>query len=109
MVFGKKKIGDYLSDGFHAVTERVSHFANSKFDGLIDKIEYKVMRLQDRAMKKISSGLLIVTSIVFLALSLFYFLKEYTGLSNTLSFFIIGILLLIVGVLIKSTERSYYG
>ncbi|MEK6894318.1 MAG: hypothetical protein AABX10_02550 [Nanoarchaeota archaeon] len=108
MVFRKKKgIGEYISDGLDVVSAKVGNFASHKFDDLINKIEYKVMNLQDRVLKKLTSGLLLVVSIVFLSLGCFYLLKEFFILSNTVSFFTIGILLFVISLYIKSNDGMY--
>ncbi|MBS3083787.1 hypothetical protein J4423_03215 [Candidatus Pacearchaeota archaeon] len=108
MVFEKKRgFADYVSDGFNAVSEGVRRFASTKFDTIIDKAEWKLMGLQDRIIKKFMHTLFFGISAVFLSLSAFYLMKEYFNLSNTLSFFTIGILVFLIGIFIKLTERRY--
>lgn len=103
----RKVISDYVYDGLDYLTHRVGNYTSNKFDEFAIKIEHKVMGLQDRMVRKLTSGLLFSTSVVFIALSGFYFLREYVNLSNTTSFFSIGVVLLMVGLIIKSTERRY--
>ncbi len=106
MVF-RKVISDYFYDGLNYLTHRVGDYTSSKFDEFAMRIEHKVMGLQDRMVKKLTSGLLFTTSMVFITLGCFYFLREYINLSNALSFFTVGIVLLMIGLIIKSTERRY--
>ena len=109
MVFEKKRtFTDYVSQGIDAVSEGVRRFASTKFDLIIDKAEWKLMGLQDRIIKKLVCTLFFGISAVFLALSAFYLMKEYFNLSNTLSFFTIGILLLLIGIFIKLSEKRPY-
>lgn len=103
----RKAFSDYLHDGFDSLTHRVSNYTSHKFEEFASQIERRIVGMQDRMMKKFTSGLLFMTSIVFITLGCFYFLREYVNLSNTISFSTMGVILLMIGLIIKSTERRY--
>ncbi len=103
----RKAFSDYLHDGFDSLTHRVSNYASHKFEDFAFQIERRVISIQDRMIKKFTSSLLFLTSMIFITLGCFYFLREYVNLSNTLSFSTMGIILLMIGLIIKSTERRY--
>lgn len=112
MPFGKKRsIGDYISDGFDVVSERVGSFTKNKVGYLLDTIEFRVMGLQDRIIKKFTYSFFFAVSAVFIALGAFYLLKEFFLLSNTISFLIVGFVMFVCGLFIKLSERRfmYYG
>ena len=102
----KRSMGDYISEGFEAVSEGVGKFARRKMDNIADNAEDRFMAFQDRMIKKLASVLLFGIAMVFLSLGAFYLLKELYGFSDSISFFIIGILLVIIGIFVKSVNRS---
>jgi|SRR3989344_3542573 len=103
MVFEKKKgFGKYVSDGLEAVSEGVGKFAGDKINRMADNAELRFMAFHDRLIKKITSLLFFGMATVFFSLGAFYLLKELFGFSDSISFFIIGIILLLIGIFVKS-------
>jgi hypothetical protein len=71
---------------------------------VMNNIEDRIMRIEKRIMRKISSFLIIGFGEVLLIFALFFFLIEYLGLSNTTAFFYIGITVFVIGILLKLGE-----
>lgn len=64
-------------------------------------VEDRIIRIEKRMLRTLSSLLIIAFGAVFLILSLFFFLKEYLVWSNTAAFFAIGIAVFVAGLLLK--------
>jgi VIT1/CCC1 family predicted Fe2+/Mn2+ transporter len=73
---------------------------------VMDNIEGKIMRIEKRIMRKISSFLIIRVGGLFLIFALFFFLKEYLGWSNATAFFYIGITVFVIGIILKLGESD---
>jgi FtsH-binding integral membrane protein len=72
---------------------------------IADNAELRFMAFHDRLIKKITSLLFFGMAAVFFSLGAFYLLKELFSLSDSISFFIIGIILLLIGIFVKSVNR----
>lgn len=64
----------------------------------------RVYKIKRQIMKELIAIFIILISIGLLAISAIFFLIEYIHLNKTLSFLIIGIIVLIIGILIKITN-----
>ncbi len=64
-------------------------------------ILHRIEMYRRKVIRSIISAFIILISIIFLSISAIYFLIEYIHLTRTISFFIIGIILLIAGIVIK--------
>ena len=64
-------------------------------------IEDKIIQTEKRMLRSVSSLLIIGFGLVFLILSLFFFLKQSLGWSNAAAFFSIGITAFVAGLLLK--------
>ena len=64
----------------------------------------RVYIIKKQIMKELIAIFIILISIALLSASATFFLMEYLHLSKTLSFLIIGIIVLIIGILIKLTN-----
>ncbi|MGV8142034.1 MAG: hypothetical protein ACP5NS_00160 [Candidatus Pacearchaeota archaeon] len=106
MVFGRRRILDYIYEGVENFTEQMGSMAKQKVNSLIHSVEYRVIMLQERMLKKLMYFTILAGAIIFLALGGFYLLKEFFIFSNALAFFVIGIFLLIIAIFIKISERS---
>jgi len=69
-------------------------------------IEDRIVRIEKRILRKISSLLIIGFGVVFLIFALFFFLREYFGWSNAVAFFSIGITVFVIGLLLKVGESD---
>jgi hypothetical protein len=70
---------------------------------IMQNVEEKIIKIEKRIIKKVYSILIIGFGVIFLVLSLFFFLVEYLGWSNTLAFFSIGMIILAIGVVTHLT------
>ena len=92
-----------------AVIDYIKDFLGINFRRTLEDIEESVMqivhvnlrRIERRIAKSLVSWSIIVLSIIFFALAIIYFLIEYIGLSKSISFFIIAIILLLIGIILK--------
>jgi hypothetical protein len=71
---------------------------------VMNNIEDRIIRIEKRIMRKISSFLIIGFGGVFLIFSFFFFLIEYLDFSKTMAFFSIGIIIFIIGLMLKLGE-----
>ena len=69
-------------------------------------IEDRIIQIEKRMLKKIYSLLIIGFGGVFLIFSLFFYLKDVLIWSNTLTFFVIGIIIFVIGLLLKVNESN---
>ncbi|MFA4953587.1 MAG: hypothetical protein WC584_05165 [Candidatus Pacearchaeota archaeon] len=70
-------------------------------DRIIYKIKKSVIDLQKRFILNMLGSLIILVSLIFISLSLVFLLIEYFLLTKTLALGIIGLILLILGIIIK--------
>lgn len=70
-------------------------------DLVIKNIENRIIRMETRMLRKISSFLLILCGGIFLVFSLFFFLIEFLGWSKAAAFFSIGIIVFVIGLMLK--------
>jgi len=73
---------------------------------VMDKIENRIIIMEKRIMKKISSLLIIGFGAVFLIFALLYLLIDVVGWSRAVAFFSIGINVFVIGLLLKVGESN---
>jgi len=103
-VFGKIKKGiGYISRVISA----------SLFPGIVEgagnvmkNIDNKIIQIEKRIIRKIFSLIVIFIGGLFLIFALFFFLKEYWGWSNAVTFFSIGMIIFVIGLLLKLNESD---
>lgn len=66
-----------------------------------DNVSYRVRRYKRKIIKDFVSIILLLVAIIFLAVAVVYALIEYGGLTNTLAFGVLGIVILIVALILK--------
>lgn len=71
---------------------------------IMKNIDERIEIIEKRILKKISSLIVIGFGLAFLIFSLLFFLIEYLGWSNALAFFSIGIIVFVIGLLLKLGE-----
>lgn len=70
--------------------------------GIIMKnIDNRMLQLEKRVMRKIYSSLIIGFGGIFLIFALFFFIIEHFNWSSSLTFFIIGATIFVIGLLLK--------
>lgn len=106
MVENRKKHGvmDVIIDGLGHISQRI---ADSIFPPMADgterimrKIEESIRRMERRILRKIFSLLIIGFGGILLIFALFSFLIEYLKWDNTSAFFVIGITIFVIGIML---------
>lgn len=69
---------------------------------IMDSIENRIIRIERRILMNIWSIFIIGFGGIFLILALFSYLKEFLEWSNAASFFYIGIISFVIGLLLKA-------
>lgn len=90
---------DKIKNGFRYISQILSA-------GIILPIEDRILRIEKRIMRKMHSLLVIGFGAVLLIFSLFFFFKEFLGWGNAAAFFVIGIVVFIIGLLLKIAESG---
>lgn len=68
---------------------------------ILDNVEKRINKIKTKVLKSVISLLIIALGSLFLILSLFFFLVEQLELSKSLSFLVIGVIILIIGFILK--------
>ena len=102
----KRDTRDYISEGFDVVKQGVGAFARSKIEKITDSAEARFMAFQDRKIKNALSVLLFGIAVVFFSLGALNLIKELFSLSNSTSFLIIGIVLVLIGIIVKLGNKK---
>lgn len=104
----KRRFMDMIKDVFSYISNIVSaSIFPSIVEGtemVINNIEGRIIRIEKRLLRKISSLLIIGFGGIFLIFALFFFLTEYLGWNNAAAFFSIGITIFVIGLLLKLGE-----
>jgi len=88
--FLKESFGDFFSNMMH-----------NKKEDMIYRMKIEMWKFQKKIMRMVISAFILLLSLALLSLSIIFYLIEYVHLSKTLSFLILGIVLLIIGILLK--------
>ena len=91
-------IVDFLKESFGSFFSNMMH---NKKEEMIYKIRLEMWKFQKKMMKTIISAFILLMSFGLLALAAVFYLIEYVHLSKTFSFLILGIVLLVIGILLK--------
>lgn len=86
------------------VRDTVSRAVSDLGHDVYRDLSYQVQLYKRKIVKDLVSIAILLVSIVFLALAVIFSMIEYLGLSKTLSFGIIGIVLLLIGIILKIRE-----
>ncbi len=68
---------------------------------IMQTIEDRIMRIERRILRRMSSLLIIGFGGALLIFALFFFLREYLRWSNAIAFFSIGIVVFVIGLLLR--------
>ncbi|GEM_PF-1392135 len=108
----EKKRGfiDILKDGISFISQIISASVFPPIaegaEVIMKNIEDRIMIMEQRIIKKITNLFIIGFGAIFLIFALFFALREYLAWSNTATFFSIGIVLFIIGLLLKIGESN---
>ena len=112
MVKNKKERGfmDILKDGLGYVSQIISTSIFSKIvdgsEGVKDNIDEKIIQIEKRILRKMYSLLMIGFGGILLILAFFFSLKEFLGWSNAAASFSIGIIIFVIGLMLKIGEQD---
>ncbi|MBS3075363.1 hypothetical protein J4429_02795 [Candidatus Pacearchaeota archaeon] len=87
-------IKDILKQGFRDLVRDVGEDIN-------EVVSRRLNRFKKQIFREFIGLSFILMAIGFLSIALIFFLVEYLGFDKTLSFLIIGVIILIIGILIK--------
>jgi len=73
---------------------------------IMKNIDNRIVLIEKRILRKISTLLIIGFGGVFLILALLFFLIEHLGWSKAAAFFSIGITVFVIGLLLKAGEAN---
>jgi len=112
MVENEKERGfiDVIKDGlsyiFQIISASILPPIAEGAEMVMNNIEDRIILIQKRFLRKISSLLIIGLGGLFLIFALFFFLREFLGWSNAAAFFSIGIIVFVIGLLLKVGESD---
>jgi len=92
---------DYLKESLSA---GISEFMKEIEKEFSKTILRRVYIIKKQIMKELIAIFIILISLGLLAISAIFFLIEYIHLNKTISFLIIGIIVLIIGIFVKITS-----
>ena len=107
-------IKDGIKDGLSNISQIISasifppiaEGTETVMKNIEDRIIRIEKRIERRILRKISSLLIIGFGGVFLIFALFFFLIEYLGWSKAAAFFSTGIVVFVIGLLLKAGESD---
>jgi small-conductance mechanosensitive channel len=108
MVENEKKHGfmDIIKDGLSYISKIISASIFPQMaegaEMVMNTIDDRLIIIERRILRKISSLLIIGFGGVFLIFALFFFLIEYLGWSSAAAYFSIGITVFVIGLLLKA-------
>ena len=101
---------DMIKDGIDYIIQsalaRISPSISEGVEKVMQSLEDRIIRIEERVLRKIFSFAAIGLGAIFLVFALFFFLRDFLGWSNTAGFFLIGILMLIIGLLLNAGESK---
>ena len=102
---------DSVRSGFESFSDAVlSGFfssVNRKADVIMDRLDQRVLIFQERLVRKLAASLMVGIAGIFLISSAYFYLVEFRQLSRAGAFFLLGVLLLIAGRLMKKYGGAY--
>ncbi len=73
---------------------------------VMNNIDDRIMRIEKRILRKLSSLFIMGFGGVFLIFALFSFLIEFLGWSNAAAYFSIGMVVFVIGLLLRTGEPN---
>jgi hypothetical protein len=101
---------DIIKDGLRYTSEMISASIFPPIaagtEMVMKSIEDTIIRVEKRMLRKLSSLLIIGFGGVLLVVALFFYLREFLRWSNTAAYFSIGIMVFVIGLLLKAGESD---
>ena len=97
---------DIITDGLGYISQIISASIFPPMaegaDMVMRTVEERLMRMQKRILRRMSTLMIICFGGVLLILSFLFFLIEYLAFSKAAAFFSIGIIIFVIGLLLKA-------
>lgn len=97
------KVKSFLSDIF---MKNVVSTLKDQFDFYLGKVQNRVYETEKGVIKRLMAAGFLLVGFIFISLSVVYYLIEVLFLQKTFSFFIVGILLILISLIMKITMFS---
>ena len=99
---------DTIKGGLRSVSQIISASIfppiSEGAERVIKNIEGRIIQIEKRILRRLSSLLIIGFGGVLLIFALFFYLRESLGWSNTAAYFSIGIVIFVIGLMIKAWD-----
>jgi hypothetical protein len=99
------KIKEGIGHVSHIISASVVPTIEEGARKVMKNIDDRILLIENRIIKKISSLLIIGFGLIFLIFALLFFLTDYLGWSKAVAFFSIGIIIFVIGLLLKLGEK----
>ena len=97
----KDKIKDGLEYTAQRISVNISPPITEAGEGVMQNLKGRIIRIQERVIRKIFSFVIMGFGAIFLVFALFFYLREFLGWSNSAAFFSIGIVMFVIGLLLN--------
>jgi VIT1/CCC1 family predicted Fe2+/Mn2+ transporter len=99
-----------MKDGLDYIAQRIlANISPQTAEGMervMQSLEDRIIRIEERVIRKIFSYAAIGFGAMFLVFALFFSLREFLGWSNSAACFSVGILMLVIGLLLNVGESK---
>ncbi len=99
---------DMIKDGLSYIPQIISASIFTPIsegtDMVMKTIENRMIKIENRIFRKISSFLTIWFGMIFMAFAFFFFLIEFFRWNYASAFFTVGIIIFMIGLLLKAGE-----
>ena len=94
----KKEVLDYVGN---IILKNMSLPIKEGMEGAMQNLDNRLLEIEKRLTRKMFSFIIIVLGVMFLVFALFFYLRDYLGWSNIVSYSFIGILMVVIFLLLK--------
>ena len=96
----------YAKERISRTADRVAEVFVDRMDEIMYRAERRIRRTEEAIGGILAFYLLGVLSVIFLSLALFYGFREFLSFSRALSFLIVGVVVLIIGLILRIKFRE---
>ncbi len=93
-------IGEWFGSVYRVISGSIFPTIREGFDALIDDVEKRIIMLQKRIAKIFASFAALIAGGIFLSIAMASFMIEYLSWPSAASFFLIGLLWIIIGLIL---------
>lgn len=95
-----------LSSVFQIISASIFPSMTESLERVMENMEIMIVQMEKRILRKISSLLIIGFGGILLIFAIFFCLKDILGWSNAAAYFSIGIIVFVIGLLLKMRESN---